>query len=210
MRGRTASRSLPQQNLARVAFEQKGFGDEQAVEHLDDVAVLQHEFRTARSRMVPVPQRRRSFEDLVLRERRAIDALGAEETHHRTTRAQDADDLTRERTGRFRIEEIEDVPAQDPVDAGVGLREALRERLGERVLRAGADLTIDLAGEILDEQLAAEVLAEEGDVGADDRTKIDEYRRLVVRERADELGERLGGNDGVGPFRRGRVRRRAG
>ena len=72
-----------------------------------------------------------------------------------------------------------------------------------RVLRAR--VLVDFGGEILDVELAAEVLAEERDVGADDRTEVDEDRRLVVRERADELRQRLRRNDRLRPLGRRRI-----
>ena len=78
-----------------------------------------------------------------------------------------------------------------PSTLASAMREALRQRLGQRVARAGARVPVDLGGEILDEQLAAELLAEERDVGADDRAEVDEHRRLVVRERGEELRQRL-------------------
>src|SRR4051812_12996746 len=96
MTGRT-SRSLPEQDLARVALEQEGLRDEETVEHLDDVAVLQHELRPAAARMMAVPQRLRRLDDLELGERRTFDGLGAEEAHDRAPRPQDAHHLLRHR-----------------------------------------------------------------------------------------------------------------
>src|SRR5215510_5106945 len=97
MTGRT-SRPLPEQDLAGVALQQEGLGDEESVEHLDDVAVLEDVLRPARTGMIPVPQRLR-LDDLELRERRAVDGLRTEEPHRRAAGLQDADDLVRQRLG---------------------------------------------------------------------------------------------------------------
>src|SRR5437867_3640624 len=113
-------RPLPQEDLPRVALEEERFGDEQAVEHLDDVAVLQHELRPAGPGVIPVPERLRFADDLVLRECGAIHRLRAEKAHHGAAGPQHADDLARERSGGRRLEKIEDVPAQYAVDALVG------------------------------------------------------------------------------------------
>ena len=117
----------------------------------------------------------------------ALDALRAEEPHHGAAGPQHAHHLLRERLRGRRLEEVEDVPAQHAVDAAVGLREALRQRRRQPVARVGPRVLVDLGGEVLDVQLAAEMLAEERDVGADHRAEVDQHRRLVVRERADEL-----------------------
>ena len=45
------------------------------------------------------------------------------------------------------------------------------QHLGEFVERAGADVPIELGKQILDEDLAAELLAEKADVAADDRAR---------------------------------------
>ena len=47
---------------------------------------------------------------------------------------------------------------------------------GELVELVFADVTIDVLRQILDDDLAAELLAEEADVGADDRTEIEQHR----------------------------------
>src|SRR5262245_8323689 len=162
MTGRT-SRSLPEENLASVALQEERLRHVEAVEHLDDVAVLQHELRSAGALMVLVTQRLRLGDDLELRERRAFERLGAEVPHDRAAGAQHTDDLLGERLRGGRLEEVEDIPAEHAVDARVLLHEALHERFGERVARAVARVPVDFGREILDEQLAPELLAEERD-----------------------------------------------
>ena len=80
-------------------------------------------------------------------------------------------------------------------DAGL-----LREPLPQKSRRscsslAVADVPIEIGEDVLDEDLAAELLAEEADVAADDGPEIEEHRRLARREGRQELAERLGGEN---------------
>jgi hypothetical protein len=59
-----------------------------------------------------------------------------------------------------RIEEVQQVPAENAVDTAVGLRESLAEERGQLPRRSRAVVPIDVGEEILDEDLAAELLAE--------------------------------------------------
>ena len=72
----------------------------------------------------------------------------------------------------------------------------------KRSVRAGADVAIEIGEQILDEDLAAELLAEEADVGADDGPQIEEHGRLAAREARQELAERLGRKQRLGIRRR--------
>ena len=54
------------------------------------------------------------------------------------------------------------------------------------------DVPIEIRKDILDEYLAAELLAEEADVAANDRSQIEKQRLLTRRERLEEFGEGLG------------------
>ena len=84
-------------------------------------------------------------------------------------------------------------------------------RRRQLVERAGPRVPVEVGEQILDEQLAAEPLAEERDVGADDRAEIDEHRRLrLAGERREELREGLGRDDRLVAARDGRVAGRVG
>ena len=112
--------------------------------------------------------------DFVLREGGLHRGGGAaEKPHHRTAGPQHADDLSGQRLRRGLRQIVEDVPAQDAVDAPVLVAEALVDRAGKVVQRARARVPIVVGKQILDEQLAPELLAEKRDVGADHRTEID-------------------------------------
>jgi len=60
-------------------------------------------------------------------------------------------------------------------------------------------MTIEIGGQVLDEELAAEPLAKEGDVGPYHRTEVDDHRRFLVREGAQEFRQGFGGDDGIRP-----------
>ena len=57
-------------------------------------------------------------------------------------------------------------------------------------------MLIDILEEVLDQNLAAQLLAEERDVGADDRTEVEQQRLRFRAQAREKLGERLGGMDG--------------
>ena len=75
--------------------------------------------------------------------------------------------------------------------------EALLEEGRQRLERARFRVPIDVAEEIFDEELAPEPLAEELDVGADDRPEVEEYRRVLLCEVGEELGKALRHHDGL-------------
>src|SRR3954462_3879153 len=116
MTGRT-SRPLPEEDFARIAFQQERLRYVKAVEHLDDVAVLQHELRPARALMMTMAERLGRFHDLELRERRTLHRLRAEEAHHGAAGPQHAHDLLCQCLGGRRLEEVEEVPAEHAVDS---------------------------------------------------------------------------------------------
>ena len=93
------------------------------------------------------------------------------------------------------VEEIEEVPAQDAVDAGVRMAKALLEGWRQLVGRTGAGMSIDVSEQVFDEELAAEAIAEELDVRADDRPEIQQDRHRLLSERGQESGEPFGGDD---------------
>ena len=98
----------------------------------------------------------------------------------------------RERLRGFPIQVVEDVPAQNAVHAFVFLRKARREKRGQLPGLAFADEAIDVLEDVLDENLAAQFLAEEGDVGADDGTEVEQQRLRLVVQAGEKLGESLG------------------
>ena len=70
-------------------------------------------------------------DDLVLRERRALGLGGcAEEAHHGAAGRKHAHDLLGQGLSCVLVEEIEDVPAEDAVDAAVRMSEARLEQAG--------------------------------------------------------------------------------
>ena len=80
------------------------------------------------------------------------------------------------------------------------MAEALAKRPGSCVARVGADVPVDIGAQILDVELAAEMLAEEGDVGADDRPEVDEDGRVGWCGSADRnFGSAFDGTTGSSP-----------
>ena len=96
------------------------------------------------------------------------------------------------------------MPSMLPDSCGKRLDNARREL----VELAFANVTIDVLRQILDDDLAAELLAEEAHVGADDRTEIEEHRLRARAQARDEARQhlrrvhgRIGRTDiGVGVF----------
>ena len=94
------------------------------------------------------------------------------------------------------------------VPASCGKR--LAKNAGRSCDLAFANVPVDVLVEVFDENLAAELLAEEGHVRSDDRTEIEQPRLLTRRQAGEELGERfrrvdrrirragVGGSVGVG------------
>ena len=71
----------------------------------------------------------------------------------------------------FLIQIVEDVPAQDAVDAARSCGNRFDRNAGNWSSMTVTDVTVDVLRQIFDDDLAAELLAEETDVGADDRTE---------------------------------------
>ena len=71
------------------------------------------------------------------------------------------------------------VPAQDAVDRAVACGNASWRAPGSASQLAVADVPIEIREDVLDENLAAELLAEEADVAADDRPEVEQHRRLA-------------------------------
>src|SRR4051794_22778915 len=98
MTGRTTSLAPAlQQDLPGIAFQQEGVGDDEAVEHLDDVAVEKDVLGAPDPRVRPMAKRL-VVGDFVLGERRLYRRRGtAEEAHHRPAGPEHPDDLTGQR-----------------------------------------------------------------------------------------------------------------
>ena len=93
---------------------------------------------------------------------------------------------------RGRLEEIEKIPAQNPVDASGLVLEPPLEEFRERRLGA-ARVPVEIGEEILEDDLAPETLAEEGDVRADNRSQIHQDRTLARDQSRQEFPKRLRG-----------------
>src|SRR5205085_230593 len=94
------------------------------------------------------------------------------------------------------IEVVENVPAENAIDAGLLLCEALTEERGQILELAFRDVPIDVLEEILDEDLAAKLFTEERHVRADDRSEVEQQRLRARVQAREKLGERLGGMNG--------------
>ena len=130
-------------------------------------------------------------DDLELRERRALDAGRAEEAHDRAARPEHADDLLGQGLRRRPCRGNRRDPSR-------GCRRYWHRRCENRVgmpprgrRAVAAQLAIDVGEEVLDEQLAAEPLAAEGDVRADDRAQVEQDRRVLLRSVATNFGNAL-------------------
>src|SRR5262249_2172741 len=91
-----------------------------------------------------------------------------------------------------RREVIDDIPAEDAVDAAARLPESLFEECRELVGTPLARMAFDVSEDVLDEDLASELLAGKCDVAAEDGPQMDEDGRLTRRDRAEEFAQRFG------------------
>ena len=97
-----------------------------------------------------------------------------EKAEQRAVRAKHSRHLRGEFVGGRAIEVVHHVPAEDAVERGIGLRKSLLEELGQRLQLAFPRVAFDIGEDVLDENLAPELLAEE----------IDVARRRPARDRA--------------------------
>ena len=96
------------------------------------------------------------------------------------------------------------MPSTEPVACGNRFLQKRRQR----VELALADVPIEIGEDVLDEDLAAELFAEEADVAADDRPEVEQHRRLARRQRVRNLRSALvakTGSSTAADGRRGRV-----
>ena len=185
---------LAEQHFAQVVLQEELLGDAERLEHPLDVAVQERTLLAAGGGIRTVLQRL-SIDDDVFRVRRSVRRLrlhGAELRQQRAVRPEDANEVPGQRLGRRPIDVVEDVPAENAVDAPLLLREARLEERGQLLELALRDVAIDVLEEILDQDLAAKLLAEERDVGADDGAEIEEQRLRPRVQAGEKLGERLG------------------
>src|SRR5688572_14596038 len=182
------SEGFPEENLAQVVLQKEGIRDTQSGEEPDDVAVEQGRLPPARRGIGAVPQVD-LVDDDVFRVAGLTRLCRAEEGEQGAVGSQDARQLTGQRLRGTAIEVIDHVPAQDPVDRAVLLRKAFLEEYRQLVDLAPAHVTIQIREDVLDEDLASELLAEKTDVAADHRAEIEQNRRFARRERGQELPE---------------------
>src|SRR6185503_7392361 len=116
----------------------------------------------------------------------------AEESEQRAVGLEQAGQLDRERLRRRRVQVIDQIPREDAVDAACGLHEAFGEKRRKVSRRASTDVPLEVGVQILDEYLAAQRLAEKGQVRPDDGTQVEQHRRVQRGERPEELLQRLG------------------
>ena len=156
---------LAEEHLAHRAFQQELFGDPQRLEHPLDVAIRQ---RLQPCRAQPDTAGAADCaaidDDIprVPRLRAGLRLGGVEEREQRAVRAQNPRQLLRQRRRRRLVEIVEQIPAQDAVDAAGLLRKTpARRDAGRSSSLPSTRLAIDVLRQILDEDLAAELLAEE-------------------------------------------------
>ncbi len=127
----------------------------------------------------------------VLRPRTRLRLRRDEERQQHALGFQDARELLGELLGGVLVQIIEDIPAQDPVDAVGLVRKSFRQGRRQLVELAFTDVSIDVLAQVLDDDLAAELLAEEADVGADDRAEIEQHRLRARTQAANEARQDL-------------------
>src|SRR5207247_912646 len=113
----------------------------------------------------------------------------AEKAEQRALRPEHTREMVGQLLGRPTIEVVDEVPAQDAVDGPVGLREPRLQEFGKRVELPVADVSIEIREDVLDENLAPELLAKERDVAADDRAEIEQDGQFARRETRQEFSE---------------------
>src|SRR5579862_7709089 len=110
------SGGLAKQDFSKVVLKEKRIRHSQTREELDDVAVEQHRLAPARGGIRAVLQVHVVHDD-ELGVQRIAGTAGAEEPEERTVRTQDARQLIRELGCRRLVEVIDQVPAENAVDA---------------------------------------------------------------------------------------------
>jgi hypothetical protein len=106
--------------------------------------------------------------------------------------AQHSNQLACQRLDSRFVEVIEDVPTEDAVHRAVFLCESLREKRLQRVQLSLAEMTLDIAEDVFDVNLATKLLAEKIDVGADDGTEVDQPGLRPGVEAGKKLRESFG------------------
>src|SRR4051794_19719375 len=125
-------------------------------------------------------------DDDVLRIAQVGRLCGAEETEQRPFGSKDARQLGRDRLRRRLVEIVDQIPAQHAVNRAGRLRKSSFEEVRQPLEFPLANMPIEIGKNILDENLAPELLAEKTDVAADDRAQIEQHRRSIRGERGQE------------------------
>src|SRR5262249_17991060 len=96
--------------------------------------------------------------------------------------------------------------AQHGVRASRACRESGAQEFPELIEGAFSSVALDIPVEVLDVNLATDALAQEGDVGADHRTQVDQLGRRSREDHREKLRERLARVDGLAVDGRGWTR----
>src|SRR5438270_88709 len=183
-------RRLPKQDLSQIVLQQKGIRDAQAGEQPDDVAIEERGL-TAACRRIRAMLQRHLVADDVLGVVLYLRLRGAEEAEQRPVRSQDPRQLVGDLRRRRLVEIVDQIPAENAVDGVRDLRESLLQKGRQLFELAAAHVAIDVGKDVLDENLAAELLAKKADVAPDDRAQIEQDGRIVGRKARQELAESL-------------------
>src|SRR5689334_21199461 len=108
----------------------------------------------------------------------------SEKSEERSVRSEHPYELPRERLCRRAVQVIEQIPAEDAVDRPVFLQKSTAEKVWKCRELPLANVTIEVGEHVLDENLAAELFAEEAHIAADDRAEIEQPRRFARRQQA--------------------------
>ena len=193
--GLAGSAALPEKHFAKIALQQELFGDAQRLEHALDVAIRQRPLLAARGRVRAVLKIRLVDDDVPrvfgLARRRRL--RGDEKRQQHAVGPQHPRELLGQLLAPSSCPDSRRRPSTGcrrccPTPAGsASIRNA-----GKSSSLSFTDVTVDVLGQILDDDLAAELLAEEADVGADDRTEIEQHRLRPRTEAGDETREHFG------------------
>jgi hypothetical protein len=115
-----------------------------------------------------------------------------EKAEQRAFRSQQAGELIGERLCGGAIEIVEDIPAEDAIDWIRQRRKPGLQKTWNRRNVTGSQVPVEVGKNILDSNLAPELLPEEADVGSDDRSEIEQDRRFPRRQAGQEFAQRLG------------------
>lgn len=182
---------LSEEELSEIVLQQERVRNAQGREEANDVAVEQDRLPSARCRIRAVLQPELIDDDVfgvagVARLRRT------EKAEQRAFRSEQARELIGERLCGGAIQIVEDIPAEDAVDWILQRRKAGFQKTWNRRNVTRLQVPVEVGKDILDSNLAPELLPEERDVGSDDRSEIEQDRRFPRRQAGQELAQGLG------------------